>query len=106
MLRRALSNLLSNALRYAPAGGWIRVEMTSDAEGGSLQVSNNGPAIAADDLPRLFDRFFRADKSRLHSEGSGLGLAITRSIVELHGGTISATSTPTHTSFRVFFPRK
>ena len=106
MLRRALSNLLSNALRYAPAGGWIRVEMTSDAEGGSLQVSNNGPAIAVDDLPRLFDRFFRADKSRLHSEGSGLGLAITRSIVELHGGTISATSTPTHTSFRLFFPRK
>lgn len=106
MLRRALSNLLSNALRYAPAGGWIRVEMTSDAEGGSLQVSNNGPAIAEEDLPRLFDRFFRADKSRLHSEGSGLGLAITRSIVELHGGTISATSTPTHTCFLLFFPRK
>ena len=106
MLRRALSNLLSNALRYAPAGGWIRVEMENDAEGGRLQVSNNGPAIAEEDLPRLFDRFFRADKSRLHSEGSGLGLAITRSIVELHGGTISATSTPTHTCFLLFFPRK
>ncbi|WP_369990560.1 heavy metal sensor histidine kinase [Pseudomonas xanthosomatis] len=89
MLRRALSNLLDNALRFTPAGGEIRVTL---GEGPSISVANTGPAIAPAQLERLFDRFYRADPARQEgsSEHAGLGLAITRSIVQAHGGRIRA----------------
>ncbi len=89
MLRRALSNLLDNAMRFTPAGGQIRVTL---APGPRISVANTGPAIEPAALPRLFDRFYRVDPARREgsSEHAGLGLAITRSIVLAHGGGIRA----------------
>ncbi|EKT4482651.1 heavy metal sensor histidine kinase [Pseudomonas putida] len=89
MLRRALSNLLDNAMRFTPASGQIRVTL---APGPSISVANSGPAIEPAALPRLFDRFYRVDPARREgsSEHAGLGLAITRSIVQAHGGRIRA----------------
>jgi len=89
MLRRALSNLLDNALRFTPAGGEIRVTL---APGSSICVANTGMPIEPAALPRLFDRFYRVDPSRREgcSEHAGLGLAITRSIIQAHGGSIRA----------------
>jgi two-component system heavy metal sensor histidine kinase CusS len=89
MLRRALSNLLDNALRFTPAGGQIRVTLEP---GLRICVANTGAPIEAASLPRLFDRFYRVDPARREgsSEHAGLGLAITRSIVQAHGGNIRA----------------
>ncbi|MDR2307082.1 MAG: heavy metal sensor histidine kinase [Paucimonas sp.] len=103
MLRRALSNLLDNALRYTPAGGEIRVSLTS---GIRIVVANTGPAIAPPLLERLFDRFYRADPARQagSSEHAGLGLAITRSIVQAHGGTIRAQCEGGWTRFMIELP--
>ncbi|NNB92244.1 ATP-binding protein, partial [Corallococcus exiguus] len=89
MLRRAMSNLLDNALRFTPPGGTIEVTLSP---GLHIEIANPGPAIAAQALPRLFDRFYREDPTRHEgsSEHAGLGLAITRSIVQAHGGGIHA----------------
>jgi signal transduction histidine kinase len=95
-MSQVLGNLISNALRYTPRGGGIR--LTAERYDGSLliRVRDNGPGIAAEHLPYIFDRFYRADKSRAQSRPneneSGLGLAIARSIVEAHGGTIAVAS--------------
>lgn len=95
MLRRAFSNLLSNAIRHAKAGTTILVAMTYDAQVWRLSVQNEGDAISPGHLARLFDRFYRIDPSRQRQgEGAGLGLAIVKSIVELHGGVITAHSDP------------
>lgn len=106
MLHRALSNLLSNALRYTPAGASIQVELEQNANGSALRLSNPGPTIADEHLERLFDRFYRADPAR--REGSphnaGLGLAITRSIIHAHQGQIHCTSVAGKTTFCVQFP--
>ena len=108
MLRRAISNLLSNALRHTPPQGQVRVEISCDAEAVVLSVENTGPAIAPEDLPRLFDRFFRADKSRQHleTEGAGLGLSITQAIVHAHGATVTVSSADGWTRFSLVFPRR
>ena len=94
MLRRALSNLLSNAIRHAPAGDKVLVELSAQVNGGSLiSVKNTGSEIPSEHLPRIFDRFYRVDASRArHSDGAGLGLAIAKSIVEAHGGKVSVSS--------------
>ena len=88
MLRRAISNLLSNALRHTPAGGRIVVHVDDTGDSAvKLSVENPGDTIAREQLPRLFDRFYRVDSSRQRlSAGAGLGLAITRSILRAHGG--------------------
>lgn len=105
MLRRAISNLLSNALRYTPPGEQIMVRLVTQSESEvSLSVINPGPEIPAENLPNIFDRFYRADPSRArHGEGAGLGLAIVRSIVETHGGRVEASSYNNATSFTLFF---
>jgi len=106
MIRRALSNLLSNAIRHTPHGGSVRVHI--DRHGSAeihLTVENPGEDIDAEHLPRLFDRFYRVDPSRQKaSEGAGLGLAITKSIVEAHRGTIQAYSSDGSTRFAIAFP--
>lgn len=89
-LREVLSNLLSNALRYTPRGGSVRVSATARDGRVRVSVRDTGPGIAADALPHVFDRFYKSDESR----GAGLGLAIAKSLVVAHGGEISATSEP------------
>ncbi|HEX8980593.1 MAG TPA: heavy metal sensor histidine kinase [Parasulfuritortus sp.] len=105
MLQRAISNLLSNALRYTPSGGSIGVRLASDGETCRIAVSNPGPTIPARHLDRLFDRFYRVDPARREGGGhTGLGLAITRSLVEAHGGTIQAVSGDGMTRFDIMLP--
>jgi two-component system, OmpR family, heavy metal sensor histidine kinase CusS len=106
MLRRALSNLLSNAIRYTPAGERVVINVMGNAQGTTVKVLNAGPPIDEQMIPRLFDRFFRADKSRkqLDSDGAGLGLSITQAIVHAHGGSMSVSSVDGMTCFSMHFP--
>jgi len=106
MLRRALANLISNAIRHSPEGGSIRVRVEGTESGTNLEVENSGESIAQEHLARIFDRFYRADPSRHRiSEGAGLGLAITRSIVQAHGGEISVRPTADGVCFTIRLPR-
>jgi two-component system sensor histidine kinase BaeS len=92
-IRQALGNLVSNAIRYTPAGGTVRVGVEPVDNGYNLTVTDNGAGIADEHLPYLFDRFYRADQSRSRTTGgSGLGLAITKHLAEAHGGRIAVTS--------------
>ena len=105
MLRRALSNLLSNAIRHTPRSGSIVVAIASSDGMATLSVENNGDTIPPEHLSRLFDRFYRASASRQRvAEGAGLGLAITQSIVRAHGGTISVRSSDGVTRFEIRLP--
>jgi two-component system heavy metal sensor histidine kinase CusS len=106
MLRRALSNLLSNAIRHTPRGESVKVQIERrNAEEIQLSVENPGGQIEPEHLPRLFDRFYRIDRSRQKAgEGAGLGLAITKSIVEAHRGTIRVVSANGSTRFAIAFP--
>ncbi|NWB26258.1 heavy metal sensor histidine kinase [Pseudomonas gingeri] len=108
MLRRALSNLLDNALRFTPAGGEIRIRLETTGSGLRIEVENSGEGIPAPLLPRLFDRFYRADPARHEgsSEHAGLGLAITRSIIQAHGGQIRCESEAGWTRFIIELPRQ
>ncbi len=108
MFRRAVSNLLSNALRHTPEGGDVTIRIAATAQATTVAVENTGADIDATTLPRLFDRFYRADASRAHpdSDGSGLGLAITRAIAEAHGGRVTATSGQGRTCFALVLPHR
>lgn len=107
-MTQVLGNLVSNALRYTPSGGEIRLSAQSEDGGIDLQVSDNGTGIASEDLPYLFERSFRGDKARQQLSGeSGLGLAIAKSLVQAHDGTISVESTlGKGTSFRIHLPAR
>ena len=106
MLRRALSNLISNALRHTPKNGQITIRVDADAAGVRLAVSNVGDPIPADQIERIFERFHRGSAQReSRGEGAGLGLAITRSIVQAHGGHITARSAEGVTCFTITLPR-
>ncbi len=106
MLRRALSNLISNALRHTPKEGQITIRIDADAAGVRLAVSNVGDPIPADQIERIFERFHRGSAQReSRGEGAGLGLAITRSIVQAHGGHITARSAEGVTCFTITLPR-
>jgi len=106
MVRRALSNLLSNAIRHSPEQGRVLMRIHPTPQGTEVSVSNEGEAIAPEVLPRLFDRFFRADLARRHpaSDGAGLGLAITRAIMQAHGGNVTASSGNGTNRFALWFP--
>ena len=106
MLRRALSNLLSNAIRHTPSGGCVVVRLDNRAKLVSVCVENPGPEIGMEHLPRLFDRFYRVDPSRQRKgDGAGLGLAIVKSIVEAHHGSIRADSSNGTNRFELLLPR-
>ncbi|MDN4547725.1 heavy metal sensor histidine kinase [Pseudomonas sp. C32] len=108
MLRRALSNLLDNALRFTPIAGEVRVRILEQPNALRLTVENTGEPISEDLLPRLFDRFYRADPARREgsSEHAGLGLAITQSIIRAHGGQIHCESDNGWTRFVIELPKK
>lgn len=92
LLRRALSNLLANALRYTPRGGTVKLSVARERDAMVIAVSDNGAGIADEHLPFLFDRFYRADAARSSADSTGLGLAVVRSIAELHGGSTGVDS--------------
>jgi two-component system OmpR family sensor kinase len=92
---QVVTNLVDNAVKYTGAGGSVRVRVWEQAGGGRLAVSDTGPGIGPQDLPKVFDRFFRLDAARTRARGgSGLGLAICKELVEAHGGRIWADSVP------------
>lgn len=107
MLRRAMSNLITNALRYTPRGQSLRVHLVERAGQVELSVQNPGTEIPSHHLPKLFDRFYRVDPARQHKrqgEGAGLGLAIVKAIAEGHGGSVSVRSGAGTTCFTLQLP--
>jgi signal transduction histidine kinase len=106
MLQRMIANLLDNAIRYTPSGGHIAV-VVQDHPSGDVEVAfqDDGIGIRPEDIPRIFERFYRCDPSRSQS-GTGLGLSLARAVAQAHGGTITVRSAPKEGSrFRVILPR-
>lgn len=106
-LNQVLGNLVSNAIRHTPAGGTITMNVVPNGNGVRLVVADTGEGIADEDLPYVFDRFWRGDPARTHMDGTGggLGLAIAQQLVQAHGGTISVESTlGVGTAFTVDLP--
>jgi two-component system sensor histidine kinase MprB len=99
LLERAISNLLDNAVKYSPPGAPIEVTVRE----GEVVVADHGPGVADEDLPRIFDRFYRAASAR-SMPGAGLGLAIVREAAEAHGGRATAESSPAGARFRLTLP--
>ena len=99
-LTQVLGNLLQNAVRYTPAGGRVRVTAARGPEGVTVQVANSGPGIPPDDLPHVWERFYRVEKSRDRARGgAGVGLAIVKQLVEEAGGRVGAASDAGWTTF-------
>ncbi len=92
-LRQVLANLLDNAVKFTPAGGHVTLRARAEESGVALAVEDDGPGIAAEDLPRIWDRLYRGDRSR-SERGLGLGLSLVRAIVEAHKGRVEVESTP------------
>lgn len=96
LLRQAISNVVSNALRNTPAGGTVHITIQESHEACRIDVADTGVGIAPEHLPKLFDRFYRVDAARTptsQDNGAGLGLALVKTVVQLHGGTVAVSST-------------
>ena len=105
MLVRAFENLITNAMRYGNKGHYIDIIVNKEGDKAIIQFINYGEPIPIVDLPYIFDRFYRVEKSRnSYDGGSGLGLAITKNIIETHGGEISVSSDSNNTTFEVKLP--
>ncbi len=106
LLEQALINLVDNAIKYSDPGKPVRLSASGDADGAEFVVRDEGAGIAAEHLPRLFERFYRVDKGRSRKlGGTGLGLAIVKHIVQAHGGTVAVESTPgVGSTFRIRLP--
>lgn len=106
-LEQVINNLLDNALRYTPAGGQVELSAAASPEAVAFTVRDTGPGIPPEDQPRIFERFYRADRARANDGGSGLGLAIVREIVEAHQGRIHVDSVLSRgTALTVILPLK
>jgi signal transduction histidine kinase len=88
-----VANLLDNAIKYTPSGGWVEVEAALAGAEAVLTVRDTGVGIPTDELPRIWERLYRGDASR-SERGLGLGLSLVKAIVEAHGGRVDATSVP------------
>lgn len=108
MIQRALSNLLSNAIRFTPAGKSVTVAISQDADVATIRVENPGVQIPAQHLSKIFERLYRVDPSRREGDQdhTGLGLAIAKSIIEMHGGNVGAESAGGRTCFTLTLPRR
>lgn len=104
-LRQAIANLVDNAIKYTPEGGWVKLSVETNNGQGVFSISDNGIGITSQALPHIFDRFYRGDKARsLYSAGAGLGLAIVKAICTAHNAEIKVSSTEgAGTCFRVEF---
>jgi heavy metal sensor kinase len=106
VLRDAITNLVDNAIKYAPLGSTIDVQVAGDAHRATLTVTDEGPGIPVEHRQRIFDRFYRVDEGRSRDMGgTGLGLAIAKWAVEANGGEISVDGAGNGTAFRIVFPR-
>ena len=106
-LEQALQNLAANALRHTPPGGAVRLGASRENGRVKLTVADNGLGIPPEHLPRVFDRFYKADQARFQSGGSGLGLSIVKAIIERHGGAVSVRSRQgVETVFEVVLPER
>ena len=101
---QVLGNVVSNAIRHTPEGGNVVLSAVRDGRYAVLRVRDSGPGIPAEDLPHIFDRFYRGDKMRSPDGASGLGLAIARSLVEAHEGRIAVENAPGGALFAIFLP--
>jgi len=106
-VRQVLTNLIDNSLRYVGTGGQVTFVARATEGGVELSVADNGAGMTSEHLPRIFERFYRADPSRSREEGgTGLGLSIVKHLVEAHGGRVSAESAlGVGTTIRCWFPR-
>jgi signal transduction histidine kinase len=103
-LEQVAANLIDNAVKYTPPGGRVDVSVTRDGDAAMLRVRDTGPGIPPDELPRIWDRLFRGDRSRAE-RGLGLGLSLVKAVVEAHGGTVAVESEPgTGSTFEVRLP--
>ena len=106
MIQRMVANLIDNAIKYTPSGGQVDLRMGSDHQAVCVDVSDTGIGISEQDLPRIFDRFYRCDQSRSLS-GTGLGLSLVKAVAESHGGNIIVSSIPGRGStFLLTLPQK
>ena len=107
LVERVLENLIDNALSHSPDGGAVRIPIGRDGDGVRVTVSDSGPGIAPEHLPRVFDRFYQAGNAHRGNAHAGLGLAIAKRIVELHGARLEVESTPGHgTAFSFRLPAR
>ncbi len=105
-LLQALRNLIENCWKYTPESGNVIVSVAPITEGIKVDFQNSGNGISKTDLPYIFERFFRADRSRSRGAagGAGIGLAITRELIEAHGGYVGAESQPGETHIWFVLP--
>jgi two-component system OmpR family sensor kinase len=101
-----VANVLDNAVKFSPPGGWVRIQVTSEGSVAMVAVSDSGPGVPEEEMPRLFERFYRGSAARsTEMPGVGLGLAICRLLVDAQGGGISVASAPGGgATVRVRFP--
>jgi signal transduction histidine kinase len=104
LIRQALVNLIENAAKYSTHEGTIRLKARFQGREGLITVEDEGPGIAAEDLPYVFERFYRAEEHSRRVKGSGLGLTIVKGFVELSGGKVRVESSPAGTRFSISLP--
>lgn len=105
MMKQVFINLLDNAMKFAPDGGTVRVDVTQDHRHTRIAISNNGPAIPEEQREKIFRKFYQGDESHA-AKGNGIGLAIVRRVVDLHGGRVEVDSNEARTTFTVILPNE